>query len=713
MAAEYPPAAAAVASARGRRASWSAQLVVLPGFVAVGLMLLWAEHDGGYDADTWYWGALLTLALLVVTVIGLGSRRAALSRPAALAMLALAAYTAWSYLSILWADVPGWALEGSNRTLLYLLLFALFAVIPWAPGAGLAAMALFALGVGTLAVWILARMAFGHDIAALLIDGRLVAPTGYFNSSVALFMMAALVATTLATRRELPVLLRGALLAVACAALQLCVTGQSRGWLFTLPLVLLASIAVVRDRVRVTLAAVLPAAGALIPLHRLLTVFEIHQGPALQDAAGRAARISLLICAGVLVAGALLAWADVRLGPRRMRPAAQRVLGAAVAAAAIGAASAGVLAATHGHPVAFVQRQWHGFSHESDTATASHFAAVGSSRYDLWRVSLDAFLAHPVGGLGQDNFADYYITRRRTGEDPRSTHSLEMRLLAETGAVGTALFAAFTILAVAAALRSRRVGSDLAAAVGAAALLPLIVWAVHGSVDWFWEMPALSGPAFACLGLGAALGRPRRATSLAVESLPDAHGPHASAATAGAPEPATPLPRGAPPASRRAHSAAARGARALGVAAGAVAVLAAAGVLGFPYLAVREVSVANDVRSRDPADALSRLQTAAKLNPLSSDPDEIGGTIALETGRYADAERLFEQALRRRPHGWFAWLGAGLAASAQHHPARAEHDFAYAASLNSREPLLPTVLMRARTRDPVSVREALDFLARE
>ena len=677
-------------------------------------MLLWAEHDGGYDADTWYWGALLTLALLVVTVIGLGSRRAAVSRPAGWALLALAAYTAWSYLSILWADVPGWALEGSNRTLLYLLLFALFAVIPWSPGAALAAMSLFALGIGALAVWILARMAFGHDVGALLIDGRLVAPTGYFNSSVALFMMGALVAIVLATRLELPALVRGALLAMACGAFQLCVMGQSRGWLFTLPLVLLASIAVVRDRVRVTLAAVLPVAGALIPVHRLLTVFDTHQGPALQEAAGRAARISLLICAGVLVAGAVVAWADARLGSRRARPGGRRVLGAALAAAAIGAASAGALAATHGHPVAFVKRQWHGFNHENAPTAGTHFGAVGSGRYDFWRVSLDAFTAHPVGGLGQDNFADYYITRRRTDEDPRSTHSLEMRLLAHTGAVGTVLFAAFTVLAVAAALRARRSGSDLAAAVGAAALLPLIVWAVHGSVDWFWEMPALSGPAFAGLGLGAALGRPSQAASVAVESSPGPPGSGPSAATAGPPEPAGPPPRGAPSASRPGRSAPARpSARALGLTAGGVAVVAAAGVLGLPYLAVREISIADNIRSADPAGALSRLHTAAKLNPLSPDPDQIGGTIALETGRYTDAERRFRQAIKLRPHGWFGWLGVGLAASAQDHPARAERDFAYAASLNSQEVLLRSALARVHTRHPVSPREALDILARE
>ena len=32
-------------------------------------------------------------------------------------------------------------------------------------------------------------------------------------------------------------------------------------------------------------------------------------------------------------------------------------------------------------------------------------------------------------------------------------------------------------------------------------------WAVHGSVDWFWELPALAAPAFAWLGLAGGLAR--------------------------------------------------------------------------------------------------------------------------------------------------------------------------------------------------------------
>ena len=41
-------------------------------------------------------------------------------------------------------------------------------------------------------------------------------------------------------------------------------------------------------------------------------------------------------------------------------------------------------------------------------------------------------------------------------------------------------------------------------------MLPLVVWLIYGSVDWFWEMPALSGPALGFLGVAVALEpRPR------------------------------------------------------------------------------------------------------------------------------------------------------------------------------------------------------------
>jgi hypothetical protein len=657
-----------------------------PGLLAVALMLVWAVHNGGYDADTWYWGALvLTGTLAAVLWTGRDSIR--LSRAALVAVAAFVLYVAWSYLSIAWSESKGDALQGSNRALMYLLMFTLLAVLPWTSAAAVTALLTFAVGVGVIAIVLLVRLGSGDHLGALVIDGRLAAPTGYFNSTAALFTIATLVAIALSVRRELPGPVRGALLATACADLQLAVIVQSRGWLFTLPLVALAAIAVVPDRLRVAAAAGLPVIATLAPLGRLLDVFKGHGGPGFSHAAERAGQASLAICGAMFVAATLIAWGEQLLGRPRLTVAFRRWIGVALATVAAAGCVTGGVAATHGHPIRFIERQWNGFSHvQRKFSSQSHFVDVGSGRYDYWRVALDAFVGNPIGGLGQDNFADYYVVHRRTSEEPAWTHSLEMRLFVHTGLVGTLLFVAFLVAALRAALRARR-RTGLAASVTAAALLPLIVWVVHGSVDWFWEMPALSGPALGFLGLSSALAN--RADPAVTT------GPAAGRVL---------WRRGHTPPSGR------RGPRLISTALGITVLLAAVVTLGFPYLSVREVSHATDLAPTDPSAALHDLRTAASLNPLSPVPDRIAGTIALEHGQYRVAQGRFRRAISREPDGWFSWLGAGLAASELGDRASARRDFLAAARLNSRQPAISQALARVDGNHPLTPAEALRAL---
>ena len=682
---EAPPAAPAGLSPRTLLSSRSA---LVPGLVAVALFVLWAADNGGYDATTWYWGALVLLATLAVSVIVLGARRRRLSRAATVALCAFGGYVIWSYLSMAWAGTPGWALEGSNRTLLYFLIFTLFLILPWSEAGGLVALVVFALGVGVIAVVLLLRLASSAHIGQLAIDGRLAAPTGYFNASVALFMTCAVLSTVLATRRELPGPLRGLLLAIACACLQLCLMGQSRGWLFTLPIVLVLCILVVPDRLRVVAAAVLPIAGTLVIVHRLIHAFPGQATTAsLDQAAARAGHASILITAGVFVFGTLIAWADTLVRVPSVSGTARLRLGAAVTVLVLLIAGAGAVAATHGDPFGFIKRQWHGFSHQATGGSGgSHFTVVGSGRYDFWRVSLTALAAHPVGGLGQDNFSDYYVRRRRTGEEPRWTHSLEMRLLAHTGLVGFGLFVAFIAGAVAAALPALRRASGLTRAVAGAALLPLIVWLVHGSVDWFWEIPALSGPALGFLGMACAFGMAQARDAPAERS-------------AASVEPA-------PPKARRRRIPAF-----VTYAAGALAFVAALVVLTFPYLSARELAAATTLRQTNPNAALSKLNTAANLNPWTPDPTRLAGTIALNTDQFTIAQQRFRQTIDREPGGWFGWLGAGLAASALNETSRAAHDFTLAASINSMQPAIQRALDAVYTQHPLTAAQVFAILA--
>lgn len=683
---------------------------LVPGLLAVALMVVWAEHDGGYNTDTWYWGALVLLGVFTAVVIVFGSARLRSDRLTRTAVAAFALYVAWSYLSIAWAQSPGDALQGSNRALLYLLVFAMMIAIPWQPPTALLALLTFVIGVGAIGFVLLVQLASADHVGSLIVEGRLESPTGYFNSTAALFMIAALMAIALAARRELPGPVRGLLVAIASAALQLTLIVESRGWLFTLPLVLILSLLLVRDRLRIVVAAALPVAATLIPLHRLLAVYKSTGDVALAHAARNAGEASLVLCAIVFVVATLVAWADQLGRTPTLPPARRRQIAVVAAVLAIAGGCAGAFVATKGRPFAFVSRQWHGFVNAStETVSSSNFGVAGSGRWDFWRVALDAFLSHPIGGLGQDNFDNYYVARRRTDQEPAWVHSLELRLLAHTGIVGFGLFAAFLVGAVMAAIRARRrpvtardepwpgvgadatpsrgppaftAGDDLMQAVAGIAILPLVVWVIHGSIDWFWEIPALSGPALGFLAMAGALGRPRDGKSPA-----RLRGGRAVGLLLG----------------RRIE-------RALVGAVGAAALLAAVIVLGFPYLSAREASAASDVRQTDPAQALADLNTASALDPLSADPGRIAGTIALQTGRYTEALQRFRESIARDPGGWFAWLGAGLSASALRNRELARHDLDIAASLNPREPAIHEALHRVDGPHPLSPSAVLAML---
>lgn len=655
----------------------------------VALMLVWAVHDGGYDADTWYWGALVALGLLAATVTA--GPPASLGPARTVALAAFAAYVAWSYASIGWAQSQGDALQSANQSLLYFLVFAELLILPWTAEAALTALGVWALGVGVIAIVLLFRLASGDQVANLVEGGRLAAPTGYFNATAALFTMGALLNVVLATRRELPGLLRGLLLALACGELQLAVTVQSRGWLFTLPLIAVLALWVSADRLRVVAAAIIPLVGTAAILHRLLAVFQAANPGSLDQVAARAGQAALLICAGCFVLGTLLAWADALRRGRELSPGLRRLIGGTLLAVAVIGVIAGGTIATHGRPFRFISREWNGFSHaQTRFSTQSHFGDVGSGRYDYWRVALDAFTAHPLGGIGGGNFGDYYLIHRRTTEEPSSVHSLELRVLAETGILGVVLLGVAFLAALAAGVAARRSAgaagldpptrrSNLRPAVAGAALLPLIVWAVHGSIDWFWEMPALSGPALGFLGVAGAL------------SARPAAQPSMAAVRSGG-RSASGLRRGA------------------AVAAGVLGVLAAAFVLGLPYLSVREVSMGSDAAAHDPAGSLRDFATAADLNPLSSVPGRLAGVVALNTQQYEIAAARFRQSIQREPGGWFSWLGAGLAASAMGHRTEAAHDFRTAYAIDNSQPANAAALKRVYSRHPLTPREAFRLL---
>jgi hypothetical protein len=439
------------------------------GAAAVAVFTWWTLHEGGAAPATWYPAALVPLAALVAAVWARGS--ASPGRSAAWATAALAAFTLWSFLSLLWADARGDAWDGANRTLLYLTVFALFALLPWRPAEAGGFLAAFAGATAVVGLGSVAAAALGSDPGAFE-GGRLAAPIGYENASAALFLAAFWPAVMLAALPDLTGAARGALLAASGVLLELVVLCQSRGSLLAAGVGLVLALALARDRPRLLLALVVVGAGALPTLPFLLDVYAAGgDGAARRAVAAMAASALVLALAGLVASRVHLT--------RRPRRGVALVLVAALIVAGLGAAVAG--------------------------AVGTRFAGgAGSGRYDFWRVAWSQLARAPVLGAGADNFAHDYARERRGHEEPLYPHSIEWRTLGQTGAVGAVLLAGFFAAACAGVRRSTADPATVAALVSAAA------WLAHATVDWQWELPALGAPAMACLGIVAARpGQPR------------------------------------------------------------------------------------------------------------------------------------------------------------------------------------------------------------
>lgn len=612
------------------------------GAIAASPFVLFPFAHGGFAETVWLPAGLYLLALLGLLVVVRPELLQGLARPAVGAIALLSAFTAWSFLTIVWAEAAGDAWSGANRTLLYLIVFVLFAVWPWR-----------AFGAATV-LGAIVGAAIASSLEALYSAGRadkpfeyffgsrFSEPMGYHNATAALLGLVFWPALFFASRRETNPVARACSLSAATVALEVAVVPQSRAWLVAMPAALLVYLAIVPRRLRSLLFLLPPAVAVALSLETLLDVFHDAGGGEPVDALRSAFAVIAVSALATFAVGLVAALLDRRLAPP---PRVTRIAGRVVAGAAVATVVAGLGVIAIADPVARLSSTWEEFkAGEPATPRRSHFESVGSNRYDVWRVALDEFRDEPIRGIGPDNFAIPYLRDRQSDDEPRFPHSVELQVLSQTGVPGALLFLGFLACAVVAATRARaRPGHWPLAAV---ALVTFAYWFVHGSVDWFWEVPGLAGPAFGCLGLAAGLAR-------------------------------TSVPGRSPRLLLR---------LAIGFAA-----LAAAVSLGATYLAAKHIEAALGSWKTDSEAAYDRLELARQLNPLSERPDLIAGLIASKHRDWPRMRAAFTRALGRNPSSWYAELelavaeaNAGTRGKALEHLGRAE-------SLNPREPVVDLV----------------------
>ncbi|HEY8810764.1 MAG TPA: O-antigen ligase family protein [Solirubrobacterales bacterium] len=472
--------------------------LVLAGLLT--LVALW--WDGAFDLRYWAPLTLLCLALLLVLTLA-----GTLSLPGhgalAVALAAIWVFAAYTMLSAAWSESAAAAWEGAARAIFYAALFTLAVATPAGPrgrvwvGAGLI--------LGVVLTGLIGEVRLLSGDTGAFLAGRLNDPIGYRNGTAALFSFAAWPLVGFAARRGGASGFRAAAFAAAVLLAGLAFLTQSRGMLFGLACGGAVSLAIGPDRLRRSWLAL--AVIAVIALGSSALLAPYHGSGSGTGAAAAAdirhAGVALaLLCAGSFLAALFAFVFDNGLRSpelaRGVRVAAAGGLIVLVSGLAVGAL------AKAGNPVGYAEGKWDEFTQvEASTATGTRYGTVGGPRYDIWRVALDQFDEAPLAGAGEGSFRFAYYRERHTDRNLADAHSLPLRLLAETGLIGTGLFGLWLIaLAFAIAGRARLAAPAERAAIAGLAAAGTVVIAQSG-VDWLWLIPALFGLAVLALGLAA------------------------------------------------------------------------------------------------------------------------------------------------------------------------------------------------------------------
>ncbi|MCW2960890.1 MAG: O-antigen polymerase [Thermoleophilia bacterium] len=486
---------------------------------------------GGYHVRHAGWIALLLGAWACVQ-----AARGRLSAPrsvAGVATFAIVGLLAWTAASISWAEVSkhdAWV--EAVRVAGYAAAFVLGAALLANARSFVRYVALVAAGSGLLGAVTVGRLAFGDAPLKVFVAGRLDWPVGYAPGAAALYLMALFLLLGLACSGERRWAAAAAVAehdgaarmwsAVALGGAGMCAAlaylAQSRGTLPALAIGLLVALIVTPSRGSWLLRIAVVAAGVLAIRGKLSatysTQFDLRQAPftegadadgllsAARESAQSAGMAILVLTVALVVIGFLLvpigSWLTTYVAAWQARTNVQLAVPGVVLAVAL---VVGLLFVGGG---GWVRDQVDGCVNPpeqvNDPGSAeSYFANTGTGRCDYYRVALDNVRDQPLLGVGAGGFHETYVRKRETAEEPRFAHSLPLQLLGETGIVGGALGATVLACVLLAAWRFARSGPGRDPAfAGAIALLGY--WTTHASLDWLWQLPAVSLPALALAG---------------------------------------------------------------------------------------------------------------------------------------------------------------------------------------------------------------------
>jgi hypothetical protein len=260
-------------------------------------------------------------------------------------------------------------------------------------------------------------------------------------------------------------------------------------------------------------------------------------------------------------------------------------------------------------------------------------------------------------GVGAGNYDRDYFILRRTTDDVRQPHSIEMQTLAELGLLGGLALAAFFVAVGVGVVRRVRAGpSDAVVLVGTLGVFSS--WVAHTSVDWPHLLPGATGIALSA------------AAYLATEP----------AALAAAGQPRRPVALGW----------VVRGLAVVAVVVGAVFVARAT-------VAAHYLDSARDALDTHPIQAIHKANDSLAFNADSLDALYLKSAAYARLGDYEHSRAALREATRLEPHNFVAWALLGDLEVRRGHVERARALYAHASRLNPRDGVL-----RDLVKDPLA-----------
>ena len=580
-----------------------------PFLVAVIAVAGLGAADGGYFASDWGL-ATLGFALIVVTLVLVTDA----SRPSGLELAflgGLALFAGWAALSSLWSPGAGAPVLEAERGILYVAATAaallLLSTREAAAGllggvvAGAVLVSLYALGT---------RLFPGHVGGAYDPSSgyQLAEPIGYWNALGLLTALAILLALGFVAHGHVATrALAGAALVILLPTLYFTF---SRGALIGLTggAVVQAALDPRRARLLVSgFVAGVPAALGVLEASRSHALTAA--GATLQTAQAEGSHLARRLV--VLAFAAAVAMIVLHLIEQRVRlPKRSGTILVAATLAAAGLVAAVALVAAGG-PVTVVERAVDSFTEPLQAGEGDLqrrlLSVSGNGRGDYWHVAWQMARDEPLHGTGAGSFEAHWLRERPISFYDRDAHNLYLETLAELGAVGLAILLATLALPLIALPRARRLPFAPAAAGAFAAYL------LHASVDWDWEVPAVTLAALFCAATLLSSPRPTLLTGR-----------------------------------------------------GRVAVLAlAAPVLAVALIAhvgnrATAASIAANERG-DPDRALAQAERAIDWAPWSDEPWQLRGEAELLVEDDAAARKSLKRALELNPESWSTWLDLAVA----------------------------------------------------